>query len=57
MAVIPESVRQQLKDRFETHVKLRAVFFQLTRSFGTGPRKDSGIDYGTTGVSAGAGPR
>lgn len=46
-----------LKDRFETHVKLRAVFFQLTRSFGAGPRKDTGIDYGTTGVSAGAGPR
>ena len=46
-----------LKDRFETHVKLRAVFFQLTRSFGTGPRKDTGIDYGTTGVGAGASPR
>jgi outer membrane receptor protein involved in Fe transport len=46
-----------LKDRFETHVKLRAVFFQLTRSFGTGPRKDTGIDYGTTGVGAGATPR
>ncbi|HEV2532360.1 MAG TPA: TonB-dependent receptor, partial [Phenylobacterium sp.] len=44
-----------LKDRFETRVKLRAVLFQVTRSFGAGPRKDTGIDYGTTSLGAGAG--
>lgn len=46
-----------LKDRFETRVKLRAVLFQVTRSFGAGPRKDTGIDYGTTSLGAGAAPR
>ena len=46
-----------LHDRMQTRVKLRAVFVMLTYSFGQGPRKDSGIDYGTTGVSAGGAPR
>jgi outer membrane receptor protein involved in Fe transport len=44
-----------LRDRVVTRVKLRAVFLQLTYSFGSGPRKDTGIDYGTT--TAGAAPR
>ncbi|MDB5476898.1 MAG: TonB-dependent receptor [Phenylobacterium sp.] len=44
-----------LHDRLETHVKLRAIFLSLTYSFGSGPRKDTGIDYGTS--TAGAGPR
>jgi outer membrane receptor protein involved in Fe transport len=46
-----------LHDRAVTSVKLRAVFLSLTYSFGSGPRKDAGIDYGTTGAGAGAGPR
>lgn len=47
-----------LHDRVETKVKLRAVFVSLTYSFGQGPRKDTGIDYGTTGAGAGgAAPR
>jgi len=45
-----------LHDRSVTRVKLRAVFLQLTYSFGQGPRKDTGIDYGTTTAGAG-GPR
>ncbi|WP_372783962.1 TonB-dependent receptor domain-containing protein [Phenylobacterium sp.] len=44
-----------LRDRVVTRVKLRAIFLQLTYSFGSGPRKDTGIDYGTS--TAGAGPR
>jgi outer membrane receptor protein involved in Fe transport len=46
-----------LHDRVETHVKLRAVFVSLTYSFGSGPRKDTGIDYGTSTAGAGGGPR
>jgi outer membrane receptor protein involved in Fe transport len=47
-----------LHDRQVTHVDLRAVYFSLTYSFGSGPRKDTGIDYGTAGAgAAGAGPR
>jgi outer membrane receptor protein involved in Fe transport len=46
-----------LHDRVETHVKLRAVFLSLTYSFGAGPRKDTGIDYGTSTAGAGGGPR
>lgn len=47
-----------LHDRQETHVDLRAVFVSLTYSFGSGPRKDTGIDYGGAGAgAAGAGPR
>ncbi|HEX3700255.1 MAG TPA: TonB-dependent receptor [Phenylobacterium sp.] len=46
----------KLKDRLETRVKLRAVFLSLTYSFGSGPRKDTGIDYGATGAGAAAGP-
>ncbi|HEY8005163.1 MAG TPA: outer membrane beta-barrel family protein [Phenylobacterium sp.] len=42
-----------LRDRQETRVGLRAVFLSLTYSFGSGPRKDTGIDYGTTGAGAG----
>ena len=44
-----------LHDRMVTRVPLRAVFVQLTYSFGSGPRKDTGIDYGTP--PAGAAPR
>ncbi|MBS0334927.1 MAG: TonB-dependent receptor [Proteobacteria bacterium] len=44
-----------LHDRAVTRVKLRAVFLQLTYSFGQGPRKDTGIDYGT--ATTGAAPR
>ena len=44
-----------LHDRMVTRVKLRAIFLQLTYSFGSGPRKDTGIDYGNP--PAGAGPR
>lgn len=46
-----------LHDRVETKVKLRAVFVSLTYSFGQGPRKDTGIDYGTTTAGAGGAPR
>jgi outer membrane receptor protein involved in Fe transport len=46
-----------LHDRLETKVNLRAVFLSLSYSFGTGPRKDTGIDYGTTGAGAGATPK
>jgi len=46
-----------LHDRMETRANLRAVFVSLTYSFGRGPRKDTGIDYGTTGVGAGGAPR
>jgi outer membrane receptor protein involved in Fe transport len=47
-----------LHDRQETHVDLRAVLVSLTYSFGSGPRKDTGIDYGGAGAgAAGAGPR
>jgi outer membrane receptor protein involved in Fe transport len=44
-----------LHDHLVTRVPLRAVFLQLTYSFGSGPRKDTGIDYGTP--PAGAAPR
>jgi outer membrane receptor protein involved in Fe transport len=44
-----------LRDRSETHLKLRAIFLQVSYSFGAGPRKDTGIDYGATGVGAGGG--
>ena len=41
-----------LHDRMVTRVKLRAVFLQLTYSFGSGPRKDTGIDYGAPPAAA-----
>jgi outer membrane receptor protein involved in Fe transport len=43
-----------LKDRSETRPKLRAVFVGFTYSFGAGPRRDPGIDYGG---GAGGAPR
>ncbi len=46
-----------LHDRVETRVNLRAVFVSLSYSFGSGPRKDTGIDYGVTGAGASGGPR
>jgi outer membrane receptor protein involved in Fe transport len=43
-----------LKDRVDNRPKLRAVFVGFTYSFGGGPRRDPGIDYG---AGAGAAPK